>query len=386
MLLAATCQAQQIHLWQNRKGVAVAANADRLWQYNRYEHSRWGLGLTATYAPPDKSRTTHQVDAWGGWGVEDKQLKGGLCYSLHTKRSANTTDISLAIADDVFPSGGLTLATHAEGFNAVVSNLGRSLMTHQQKAEAALAIKHARTTYGLSATLFSEQRLYDSIGLLYGQGARHYRGLDLTATVAWPQGLEATIALTLADHAATTAIKGLLQYHKQLQRRLLTTRIAAHAGACSPNVWQHRRFCLGGSNGMLLASDQAMATVWPDEFWADAFALCMVRVQTTSPLFSLYNANVMIGLVPTPFATLKAMWGTLWNATPGGHIVDDGIDMQAPYNGLIEVGMGIDGLLRWGFSDWGVGVAMRLAPRSASYFKAELSANMAFTLSARLWL
>lgn len=65
--------AQQVRLRGDTAGTALYLDIDRVWCYNLYEHSRWGAGLTV-----ENARKGLAVSVWGGYGVEDMEVKGGV--------------------------------------------------------------------------------------------------------------------------------------------------------------------------------------------------------------------------------------------------------------------------------------------------------------------
>ncbi len=78
---------QYIPLYTSQNGASLQFNLDRLWSYNLYEHSRWGGGLKWTLAPRRVDGPLISFDGYVGYGVLDRQWKGGLGFETQFVRN-----------------------------------------------------------------------------------------------------------------------------------------------------------------------------------------------------------------------------------------------------------------------------------------------------------
>ncbi|MBR6440845.1 MAG: hypothetical protein IKS44_02210, partial [Bacteroidales bacterium] len=75
LCLGATAAGQYVPLHRGARG-SWYLNLDRLWNYNLYEQSRWGAGLRY-------GSVLWDVEGYAGYGMLDRQLKGGVSGALH---------------------------------------------------------------------------------------------------------------------------------------------------------------------------------------------------------------------------------------------------------------------------------------------------------------
>ena len=161
--------------------------------------------------------------------------------------------------------------------------------------------------------------------------------------------------------------------------------------ALQHHVLYSRKFDLGGSLGCPLGLRRTLMTVAPCEFTADAFGLVIVRLQTAKPVLDLYSRAYSIGTRPTPFVQTAVLLGALWGQDANGISVCplspyDRMALQAPHYGLAEAGVGVNGILRWGWVDFGVSAAYRLTPASAPYHRIDPLGNLSVNVTAVLSL
>ena len=92
----------------------------------------------------------------------------------------------------------------------------------------------------------------------------------------------------------------------------------------------------------------------------------------------------MLGIAPRPFIQIS---GAIGSIDAEYYAQRDGLtDLQAPSQGIAEGAAGIEGILRWGAVDWGLAIACRLTPHSASYNYTNTTDNFRLLLTASLWM
>ena len=89
LCLSAAAAGQYVPLHRGARG-SWYLNLDRLWNYNLYEQSRWGAGLRYGSVRWD-------VEGYAGYGVLDRQLKGGVSGALPGRVSSQAAASRTAV-------------------------------------------------------------------------------------------------------------------------------------------------------------------------------------------------------------------------------------------------------------------------------------------------
>lgn len=377
-------QGQYLSLWRSTDGASLQLNVDRLWSYNLYEHSRWGLGMRYVWS------SGSSVEAYGAYGVNDRRLKGGVAFDLPLPSShrgghlygALSHDYESAASRGILTSG--TWASSGNNSSSLLSSLQSPIASLQTILSSRMVeLTAARLGYGwqsqtmgfgIELSAFAGQHLFDSVGPLFyvagdtlpplwGAEGRllwcHRSGVtaELKGGMVWPERQPYARLLVHYDRRIVFA-----PFHYPL---VLT--VHSQAGATTPNTPYFRQFDLGGTWGAPICFDHSLLTARPYEFTADYFALFALRLMPRDPLFNGWNRILQLGTAPRPFVGLDAAVGH-----------------PAPNQGLAEPVVGVDGLLLWGVMRLGVALAYRLTPASAPYHLTESNDNLAVLMTAQL--
>ena len=387
---------QYIQLCHNNKDAHLYFNIDRVWSYNLYEHSRWGGGLLYTR---NYRQGTHRFSAEGyyGYGVEDRKSKWGLTLDW-MRTGSHERHIYLSAAYDLTAAGSRSMESlHLVDFTRNAAFMNRR-MSHTERVAIGWRKQVSNTlTINIECRYSAEQRLYDGNGLLYP--ASYYRSgqktlysyPELTLGASWRWGLQAMLLAGSTEESNScmphSYLRALVQYNKTFDISPLSLNIFAQTGWCDGldhQVPYSRMFDLGGTWGAPLLFEHSLLTARPNEFTANAFALLSLRLGTRHPLWRWWWGFAQIGSNPRPFVAVNAAWGHLWGQDGDGRRMWQGLDLQAPYMGIVESAVGIDGLVRWGAVDWGLAVAYRLTPTQAAYALDRTQDNLALLFTASL--
>ncbi len=364
---------QGIPLYRNGSGGGLSLDPDYIWRYNLYEHSRWGLGLTYS---SDSDQSWHAT-ANAGYGVHDKQLKwgvgasrlvdarhGGRLYLMATREyaAAGNRQMQWASLTDL---GGLA------------SFMSLRMSDQLSATGGYLWYGKGCSSYAVDLRIFRGGRLFDNYGLLYrkdGDTIAPENGLELRLSCHLGGFIgNATIGRTWP--AQKTIAQLIVEYNKTFRFSHITLYLHTQAGITPPNTPFIYMFNLGGSLGSPLYFRNSLLTVRPCEYTANAFAIGSLRLGLTKPPFNLWNQLLEIGMYPRPFVGITGAWGMMWGQADDGTLTYEGLDLQAPNHAVAEAIVGIDGILRWGYVDYGTALAVSLLPdrsRTAILLTAEL--------------
>lgn len=395
--LSAIGQYTRINSAQSRN--ALYFNVDRLWSYNLYEKSRWGLGLRYDINfDPQSSLKTLSLDGYVGYGYADQRVKWGLQADLlgsHKRKPHAYLGFFHDLTQDASRDlDGYDLTSFTSSYAFMIRRFSE---TDRLYAGAGFS-PNGKLTLGAEVRLARERRLFDQYSLYYPVDADEralfplHRYLEGRFTASHTNGLSAELLVGTADadifgvHADYPLYARLLgQYrHTFKVAKLFSLKTFAQAGVTSADLPYSRHFDIGGIWSSPLALERALSVAMPNEFTANAFALATLKFGFSEPLFKFYLNAISIGMAPRPFVMVGGEWGQLWEQDDEGLRWHDEIEVMAPSRGIAEVGAGIDGLIRWGAVDWGFAVAYRLTPSTAPYAFAEKSDNLSFLITAYL--
>jgi len=388
IMLATSALGQLVRLAGDIDRTALYLDADRLWSYNLYERSRWGIGLTLTNRVAELRGTPHgNLSLYLGYSPYAELLTGGIGGTWHT---ADRQHFSLALSHDLVAAGiRHTPAATLKEPSSLSSFMARRLNERWQ-ASVGYGIGRGAVDFGVELQGWRGWRLYDASGLLYRRDSVTLPREDGIAASATLSALDDRYTLTLQGGATMPDTRRFLrltaQYRQTFRASIVNTHILAQCGIVSRGAPYTFMFDLGGTWGSPLLFDGALLTARPVEFTADLYGLATLRLELAKPLFSLWNSYVAIGSKPVPFVGLNLAWGMLRGMDGDGMLVHDGLTLQAPHMGIAEPLAGIDGLLRWGVVDWGLAAAWRIAPYGATYRYTEVRDNLTLLITARITL
>lgn len=384
MLLLSLCsQAQYVKLFGDASANALYLDLDHIWSYNLYETSRWGLGGRISMHPTSFGRRVTYVDAYVGYGIGDKQWKGGIGTRLPITPQSTLT---ASVRREYVKAASRSMAS----YNITnISSLSAFMTRHLcDRREAIVGYTYSsRWTLGVEGHFYKGYRLFECGRLLYivdGDKLPREDGSVLRLTAANKRGLSTEVTVGATWPEVKPVARVLAQYEKSNKSKLFTERFFIQGGVSSPGTSYTNLFDLGGTYGAPIYFNHTLQTALPNELTASLFVFAAARIATTKALWNFDIPYVQIGSHPVPFVQLTAAWGALWGQDRWGQIFYEGLPLQAPHMGIAEPAAGVEGLLRWGVTDWGLAAAYRLTPAKAPYARLDARSNLTLLLTAKL--
>lgn len=367
---------QYLRLAGDTASAALYLDAGRIWNYNLYEHSRWGAGLRL------HAQRVIVVDAYVGYGTFDEKWKYGIGI---TERFNKPLQMSLyqSFIHDYFAVGNRRPDHPSEQEANLLGGFWSHRMTEQYRIALGYRWRTHRTAWAVEAVYARDRRLFNNYNLLYinnndSIGFRqhlygrllmyHPIGLRLQAEA----GPRLETARLFAQYSQTT----------KLNHFILNT--FAQCGISAPQSDYENMFDLGGTWGAPLYVGNGLVTARPNEFTANGFALLSLRLRTAKPLFNIFSSLFSLGSNPVPFVGFNAAWGAMWDQDANGQRQWQEMSLQAPYYGLFEPIAGIEGIVHWGAVDWGIALTYRLVPNGAPYRLDNPLDNLTLLFTAKL--
>lgn len=380
---------QYLPLWHSAQGARLDFNYDRLWSYNLYEQSRWGAGLRYTLPPCKADGTRVWMDGYVGYGVLDRQWKGGIGATVRHGHSRYGLVQHVRASRDYEAAGSRNLATATlANPMSLAGFMSRRMSDRVSVTWGYLWRVHGRV-HRLEGSMGIGGRLFDNEPLLYravGDSIAKEDCFMLRWLMQLPQGISTQIEVGSMMPQHRHLARLLAQYDHTFLFTHTCLQTFAQTGVTAPHTPYTYMFDLGGTWGAPLNFHNSLLTARPNEFTANTFLFLSLRYALREPLVEGWNRTLQIGTAPRPFVGLNGAWGHLYGQNPDGYLQHEGLDLQAPLWGIVEPQAGIEGVLRWGIADWGVAVAYRLVPTSAPYRLASTRENLALLITATLIL
>ena len=336
-------------------------NIDRIWAYNLYEHSRWGIGLN--YRQLYGSGNSIDIGGYAGYGVRDRVPKGGLALAYFFGDDA----FYLMASRDYTAAASRRMESTRLQDISDLSGFMSSRMSDDVSFTAGYLKGWERSNISLDARLFFGGRLFDAYGFLYrcnGDVISPENGLQLTLSFAFENSFKTKLVVGRIWPVVKPLASFLSQYSETFVTRSFRTDIFVQGGITPPGVPYIGMFDLGGTFGAPVWFRNVLQTVRPSEYTANAFILLSMRCGLRKPLFDVYNSLLVVGSRPRPFVGFSAAWGHMWGQDADGCLSYEGLDLTSPTRGLFEATAGFDGLLRWGSVDYGIAASVGLHPRT----------------------
>lgn len=375
LCLSATAAGQYVPLHRGARG-SWYLNLDRIWSYNLYEQSRWGAGLRY-------GSVLWDVEGYAGYGVLDRQLKGGVSGALHLGGST----LYAGAARDYQAAGSRRLSLPSLQDPSSLGSFMSRRMSDRMMLTAGLRRQHHGYLWLAEGNVLYGGRLFCNEGLLYrvaGDTIEPETLLEARLVAQSPWGLTAQLQAGVNNPGRRAVTRLLVQYDRQWELNPFELQLFLQGGATGRATPYVRMFDLGGTFGAPFCFRQSLLTARPNEFTANVFAFLSLRFGFGRPLFEGWSRLFQIGTSPRPFIGLNAAWGHLYGQDPEGGMTWEGLDLQAPLYGIAEPMAGVEGLLRWGAVDWGAAVAWRMVPPGAPYRFTETQDNLTLMVTARL--
>ena len=387
--LPMSVMAQMIPLLPSGSKNELWLDPDRIYDYNQYEKSRWGVGLQYDINFDTASKPTFKtlsLSGYGAYGYADQRFKWGVLANLQGA-SWRRSHTYVEFFHDLTAEASRTLFTPTLSILRSPASLLSRLFSDTYRFTLGFSNRLSKHFYeGIELRLSRERLLHDDYGrILYPtyselKDLNAYNFAELHLTLFHVLGLSGKVTLgaynTDNDKDGEFFVRTQLEYDRTIKYYFLVFQLFGQGGwVGGSRVPYSRMYDLGGSWGCPLGLNHTLLTVRPNEFTTSLFAMINLKVTTREPLFVYYNNLVALGTSPSPFLLCNGAWGTSF---------DD--FYLAPEKGIGEVGAGIDGLLVWGLVDWGLGVVYRLTPASAVYHLTEPKNNFALFFTATLEL
>ena len=366
-------------------------NADRVWSYNLYEHSRWGGGLrwTATPTWADGNRLT--ADAYMGYGLHDQQWKWGISFATAFAKSHNSFGAHVSLVRDLIPAGSRSQGSATLADISSFSSFMNRRMAMATQVSGGITWRKKQIKYITELHVHNGSILYNNFKLTYpyevGEMLPRYSDVGLRCKMQHDRGLSAEIKAGYNTFPADRPyLRMLLQYNSTYTINQFTLNIFSQAGILPTGAKGSymQAFDLGGTCGAPIFFEHSLLTVKPNEFTTNKFIYTTINLKFKKPILKYYNNIVMLGIAPRPFIQIS---GAIGSIDAEYYAQRDGLtDLQAPSQGIAEGAAGIEGILRWGAVDWGLAIACRLTPHSASYNYTNTTDNFRLLLTASLWM
>ena len=371
----------------------VNIDLNKLYNYNLYEHSRWGLGLETN----DKLSRWISVGGYFGYGTEDKDWKYGGNLNFYFDRYKNR-NLGFAYSQDLEATGNTSFNKYQ-----LININNNSVYTFSRfqsvrKAEAFYTMPLMRyTSAKLSLSYSRESYLYTNDALLYPHRDGVAPGFtsdfaEASLSLEWKYKQERirtpdfefqvnrsssfptikllyTRGLSLFD-ADKEFNRLQLEYTQNITTRNLNLfTIYASAGHVSKNAPYSRLFNVIGTNNMSFYFNNAFLTIAPYSFTSTDYINVCLRYNWNKSLWDFKLSKPQLSF------QLNSIIGTSHGIT-----TVDGIDIQAPEKGIIEGAICINDLLVYNTTKWGIGVAYK----QSSYNSPAFTDNMAIFFNVRV--
>lgn len=378
-------EAQSIRLTPYQSSTALYLDAERLYNFNLYERSRFELGLTWVVPNETSPNAKYFLGQWtfrgyGAYSLGDKDFKFGGSAQLRLSNKSQTR-IGLRAYKDLDRAASRRLSAYRMLSPTLNTGYVSSRYVGVRGAELWLNASPApRFSYTLTARQTWEDYRFNASGLLFPtlhplQQAPVRMFTELTAQLRWNFGLTVHASAGHVDDTALSYyLRTLLQY--STPKAMNGFAIFAQLGFATNGTPYSRMFDVSGTSNALYFFKNTFLTVAPNTFTTNIFTHLCLSYTAPLPLWELSWSS------PHPFLQLNVLWGHLFGQNDSGHLTWEGLPLQSPYLGLLEPSTGFNGLIHWGLLDMGFGVAYQLCPPSAPYFADDPAKNIAFTIVA----
>lgn len=380
--------AQSIRITPYRAPTALYFDAFRLFNYNRYEQGRIEVGLrwvipNEAYSP-HPARYLWTLNGYAAYGTRNREFAfgGGVQVRLPGThgirlRLSGIKDLELAASRRLGDYRMLNFSNNTgyvtSRYSAVRGIQLQGYWTIAPGWDAAVTIRQSLEEYRFDDT----GRLFPAIDPSEVSPTRHFGESTLRfdyrkrLTLCWRGGRH-----QMADCPANFYMQALVQYDNTFFDRSLE--LFVQAGYATPGTPFSRLFDLSGTDHGFYFFRNSFLTVASNSLTSHLFVHTCLHYTLPHPLWQRSWTR------PQPFAQINAQWGILADADNHGQTVCDGLSLQAPYMGVFEPAIGIDGLIRWQLIDLGFGMAYQLTPTAAPYHHSDFVHNFAILLIANL--
>lgn len=383
---------------------------DKLYNFNLYEHSRWGLGLAYKKLGKTQSSTTYSAEGYGAYGVYDKRLKYGLQVDAQIHNKYNMKP-AIGWFDDIEQAASRRWDSyHLLG----ISDNSNYLATRFSRVRRL----YGEVTFNpWTYTVATVKAQYSWEKYLFSQHGPVYQWMDdyeLMPTMQMAEivfqlrnisGLRANLTLGHAhwDYQwrdpsgpiytiqTVNYARLLMQYSKQydISKHYKLT-LLGQIGISSQDIPFSRMFDLGGSGGTLYFFNNTSMTILPNQFVCQNIAFANILIQRKSPWWNIPYSS------PIPFLQLMGIWGNQWNSNQklysllsNSFITShnptlEAVTLNAPYRGLYEIAAGLNRLLSYKNINLNIAAGYQITPRNVDYHHSDIKDNISLMLGASI--
>lgn len=367
-----------------------ALDINKLYSYNGYEHSRWGLGLDWNIT---KWLTT---SGFFGYGVKDKEWKYGGAVDFYFDRYKNRNlqlfyhqDLEQAASTKLFSYQLLDISGNSE---YAVKHFSRV-----RAAGAKLSLPLWRHVKGTASFTYSrETPMYNADGIFYSHDllgtlpTTDFAEAGLTLTyekndkIRLPKyelslgtefshpvvKLNYTRGLSLFD-AGHTYNRLLVEYQQIFQlQHYGTLSLFSQLGYVDGDAPYSRLFATVGTRSVVYYFRNSFLTLHPHEFVSDRFANLCINFRFAQPFWRLKYSK------PKAMLQINGIIGSAKN-----EVTIDGMPIKAPEKGILEPCVAINDILTYSMITLGVGYAYRISSYNSIYEKENMSVFMTIGLN-----
>lgn len=367
-----------------------AIDINKIFKYNGYEHSRWGLGLEWNVTK------WMRPSGYFGYGVKDKEWKYGGALDFFFDRYKNY-NLSFFYRRD------LEMAASTKFYNYSLLDINGNYeyaMEHFSKVQQAgvrLSMPLWRHVYGAASFTYSrETPMYDSNGIFYARNLIEPMpysdfadiGLNLTyakidkirlpkyefslgTTSSYPIiNIRYTHGINLFD-AKQSYNRLLVEYLQNIQcQHYGYLSLFSQLGYVDGDVPYSRLFATVGTGNMWYYFRNSFMTLHPHQFVSDRYANLCVSFLFAQPWWKLKYSK------PKLLLQVNSIIGTA-----SRKITSDNMPIVAPEKGILEPCVAINDLLTYSTISLGVGYAYRVSAYNSIYEKENMSVFMTIGLN-----
>lgn len=384
---ATMAHSQHIHLFGNESRSAMYFNLDRLWSYNLYEQSTWGGGLHFVIFTPFTFANRREYNLYVNYSPHINQWKYGMGVAYRLRRSRSGGTLYVSVAHDYFTAAGRSLDDASRCDMGSTSTFMTQRMEEQYVFTAGYSFEIGDAVVSIDGRWHKGWRLFDADGMRYRTDSTtvvREDGQVYRVRVDIPCGVIVQLQTGLVEKRSFARLIG--QFYQDIEMGAVSLGVYAQCGLASNGAPYTYLFDLGGSYGGPVCYDNSLLTARPNEFTANAYGVAALRFHPTKPIFKLYSRLFHIGTMPMPYVGVKAMWGHLHGQDADGSASVDGLALQSPHHGIAEGAIGVDDILRWGSTSWGVAAAYRVAPKGVPYHYETMEERVALMITAKVVL
>ena len=364
---------------------SFALDLNKLYSYNGYEHSRWGMGLEWNIAK------WLRPSGYFGYGVKDNEWKygGDLDFFFDRYKSRSLT---------LFYHRDLKQAASTKLYNYQLLDISGNTeyaAEHFYKVQAAgvkLSLPLWRHVRGTASFSYSrETPMYDSNGIFYAKNlidppaTTDFAEVGLTLTyekndkIRLPKyeislGTEFSHPVIIINYTRGLSLfdadqsynRLLVEYRQHIQvQHYGTLGLFSQMGYVDSDVPYSRLFATLGTGNMWYYFRNSFMTIRPHEFVSDRFANLCVSFSFAKPLWKLKHSR------PKFFLQVNSIIGTAKN-----ELSFDGMPLKAPEKGILEPCVAINDIINYSAISLGVGYAYRISAYNSIYEKENMAVFM----------